>query len=209
MKTIKLLTAIIMVMMAIPTFAQDATTPNANDKGLYFGGVEISSVSIANYCSSFSSTTSCSGSEIGLGFSGGYRFNDFFAAEIKSLYASGFDRTTRYEYSNGNVRTNESTRKNLNIGFGAQGQYPVGEKINIIGRAGFHSWHSWTKISDIDTDSYGTNITKISRLSSGVDPYFGMGGSMVINDKITANIGYTLYTQQDLDVIHGGLTINF
>ena len=210
MKTIKLLTAIIMVMMAMPTFAQDAAQDLANKK--FFGGVEIGSVSINGYCDDdYSDVVSgCSSSNIGFSLFGGYDLNDFFALEVKGMYVSDFNRTDRYERSRGYSLTKQ-TRENFNIGFGALGRYPINEKIAISGRAGFHHWRSWRTLTQTDFDQSGVStIRSISKFTTtGIDPYFGMGGSMAIDDKITAHLGYTLYTQSNLDVIHGGLTINF
>ena len=208
MKTIKLLTAIIMVMMAMPTFAQDAAQDLANKK--FFGGVEIGSVSIEGYCDNWDN---CSSSNIGLSLFGGYDLNDFFALEVKGMYAGDFNRTDRYARYGVAYSLTEETRENFNTGFGVLGRYPINEKIAISGRAGFHHWRSWTTRTYTDFDQNGANISRyISKLTvTGIDPYFGMGGSMVINDKITAHLGYTLYpnTQSNLDVIHGGLTIKF
>ena len=213
MKTIKLLTAIIMVMMAMPTFAQDATQDLADKK--FFGGVEIGNVSISGYCDDrYSALVSdCSNSNIGFNLFGGYDLNDFFALEVKGMYVGDFKRTERYERFNGYSLTKE-TREDFNIGFGILGQYPINEKIAISGRAGFHHWRSWRTLTQTDFDQSG--VSTISSIRSireftdtGIDAYFGMGGSMAIDDKITAHLGYTLYTESNLDVIHGGLTIKF
>ena len=210
MKTIKLLTAIVMVMMAMPTFAQDAAQDLANKK--FFGGVEISNVSIEGYCDSFSVlASSCSNSNIGFSLFGGYDLNDFLALEVKGMYVGDFNRTDRYVRYSGGYSLTKNTRKDFNIGFGALGRYPINEKIALSGRAGFHHWRSRRTRTNTDVDQNGVSISDPIRkwTITGTDLYFGMGGSMVINDKISANIGYTLYTQQDLDVIHGGLTIKF
>ena len=212
MKTIKLLTAIIMVMMAMPTFAQDAAQDLANKK--FFGGVEVGSVSINGYCDLEYTVlaSDCSNSNIGLALFGGYDLNDFLALEVKGMYVDDFNRTDRYEQYRGYSITKE-TRENFNIGFGALGRYPINEKIALNGRAGFHHWRSWVTrtftdaYTAVDPNDISVSVRKFTY--TGTDPYFGMGGSMVINDKITAHLGYTLYTQSNLDVIHGGLTINF
>ena len=213
MKTIKLLTAIIMVMMAMPTFAQDAAQDLADKK--FFGGVEVGSVSIDGYCDVVysDSVSDCSSSNIGFSLFGGYDFNDFFALEVRGMYVSDFNRTERDERYYGYLLTKE-TRENFNIGFGALGRYPINEKISLSGRAGFHHWRSWVTRTQTNVDVNQNNQNTISVgarkfTNTGIDPYFGMGGSMAIDDKITAHLGYTLYTQSGLDVIHGGLTINF
>ena len=211
MKTIKLLTAIIMVMMAMPTFAQDVAQDLANKK--FFGGVEVGSVSIDGYCDVVysDSVSDCSSSKIGFSLFGGYDFNDFFALEVRGMYVSDFNRTERDERYNGYLLTKE-TRENFNIGFGALGRYPINEKIALSGRAGFHHWRSRVTrtLTGFDVDQNTVRYFSPSKFTNtGIDPYFGMGGSMAIDDKITAHLGYTLYTQSDLDVIHGGLTINF
>ena len=213
MKTIKLLTAIIMVMMAMPTFAQDAAQDLANKK--FFGGVEIGSVSIEGYCGENYDdlVSSCSSSNIGLSLFGGYDLNDFFALEVRGMYVGDFNRTDRQELLNGGYLLTKETRESFNIGFGALGRYPINEKIALSGRAGFHHWRSWVTRTRTDVDvSQNTIVQSFGPrkfTNTGIDPYFGMGGSMAIDDKITAHLGYTLYTQSDLDVIHGGLTINF
>ena len=209
MKTIKLLTAIIMVMMAMPTFAQDAAQDLANKK--FFGGVEVGSVSINGYCDeNFSDSVSdCSSSNIGFSLFGGYDLNDFFALEVKGMYVGDFNRTDRYEQYGGGYSLTKETRENFNIGFVALGRYPINEKIALSGRAGFHHWRSWVTDTYTDVDQNGVSISIRKWTFTGIDPYFGMGGSIAIDDKITAQLGYTLYTESNLDVIHGGLTINF
>ena len=217
MKTIKLLTAIIMVMMAMPTFAQDAAQDLADKK--FFGGVEVGSVSINGYCDVVynASVSDCSISNIGFSLFGGYDFNDFFALEVKSMYVDDFNRTDRYarydddgsSLSRVIYRVTKATREDFNIGFGVLGRYPINEKIALSGRAGFHHWRSWITRTDTEVVR-NVSITSVRKFTNtGIDPYFGMGGSMAIDDKITAHLGYTLYTQSNLDVIHGGLTINF
>ena len=164
MKTIKLLTAIIMVMMAMPTFAQDAAQDLANKK--FFGGVEVGSVSIEGYCDviySDSVVSDCSSSNIGLSLFGGYDLNDSFALEVKGMYVGDFNRTDRNARYGGGYSLTEETRENFNIGFGALGQYPINEKIALSGRAGFHHWRSWTTRTYTDFDQNGVSTIRSIR----------------------------------------------
>jgi len=87
--------------------------------------------------------------------------------------------------------------------FNLKGQLPLSEQFSLFGKVGFLKWDAEVTLSD-----------STGGLSEGVDDndiFFGIGGSFNINNSVSLNLEYTLYTLDDLDVdvLSAGIQIGF
>ena len=204
MKTLKLAMVAVAVIIASSANAADDTKKRG-----FFTALDGSHTSLDGFCQDAKALAtqenltvpSCSESELGFHFSGGYRFNEFFAAEAQAIFVDGFHATFRTP-SDDDVKVDVDYRS---FALGGQGRYPLGDKFSLIGRVGIHAWDADSSVfvNGIDTDFRAND--------SGTDPYFGVGASLKITDDIRVETGYTRYKADggNVDVITFGFGVDF
>ena len=204
MKTLKLAMFAVAVIIASSVNAADKIKKRG-----FFTALDGSHTSLDGFCQEAKAVAaqegwtvpSCSDSELGFHFSGGYRFNEFFAAEAQATFVDGFHATVRIPNGN-DVKLDVDYHS---FALGGQGRYPLGDKFSLIGRVGIHAWDADSSVfvNGIDTDFRAND--------SGTDPYFGVGASLKITDDIRVETGYTRYKADgdNVDVITFGFGVDF
>ena len=128
--THKLITFAAAAALCAPALAKDF-------KLGFYVAPEISLVSFGDYCSDAAVLfpgASCEDSEIGFGISGGYQFNEFFAAELGARFGSGYDVTGSIENEPFSIDFDYTS-----FSLGGRGNYPIGTSgFALTGTAGFH-----------------------------------------------------------------------
>ena len=84
--------------------------------------------------------------------------------------------------------------------------FPINDKVNVVGRAGFFMWESDATAS-ITSGSFTYNGTTYNTGSSwalgsrdGSDLYVGIGASYKFSDAVRAGVNFTRYTLDDTEV---------
>lgn len=190
MKTTQKLAAILTaVCLSLPAAAEEN-----GDKSGFFVAPEVGNAKIKGYCKDardLLSATSCEDSEIVFGVSGGYQFNEFFAADAGVRFASGFD-----------VVAGNGARIDADFlawSLGGRGRFPIGSHFAIVGKAGFHFW-------EVEFGGPGGTADL-----DDTDPYFGGGVEFFPADNIAIRAEYTRYKldDDDADVISGAVVVRF
>ncbi|MGI9297581.1 MAG: porin family protein [Gammaproteobacteria bacterium] len=188
--TRKLAAILAAAMLSVPAAAQEES-----DKSGFFVAPEVGQVKAKDYCDQFPSSWSCEDSEIMFGISGGYQFNEFFAAEGGVRFASGFDFTSQDGSVNGDVDF-------MSFSIGGRARLPFGGNFAATGKAGFHFW---------EADASITGTTSVELSDDDTDPYFGGGLEFIASDNIAVRAEYTRYQldDDDADVISGAVVVRF
>ena len=111
----------------------------------------------------------------GFGVSGGYRVNNYFAAE------GGFRYAQLDLGSSGGELEIDATSWSL----GLRGFFDISDSFAITGKAGWHFW---------DVDAEETDAGDVTKSSAdGNDPYFGIGVESRITDSVAFRAEYTRF----------------
>ena len=204
MKNKTLAFAIAAAFAASPVVAQEETEFNsAHDNTGFYALLEIGQLKLKDYCGIYPDIQSefqCEDAEIGYGISGGYWFNDYFAAEGGVRVADGFD--LRYIDTFNDTITAKADFRNISLGM--RGRFPFGERFAATGKIGAHFWKQEIDLTD---SSFGRDVSK----EDGIDLYFGAGAEVNLTDNIAVRAEYTRYNGDtlDADVISGSVVWNF
>lgn len=180
------------VCLSLPAFAEERES-----RGFYVAP-EVGLVKIKDYCGSAPGITvsDCEDSEIGFGISGGYQFNEFFAAELGARFASGFDATVS---SGGSSFDADTDFQSFSVG--GRANLPLGANFALTGKAGFHFWDQ-----EVNVDGSSLQFSE-----DGTDPYFGAGAELLVSEEIGIRAEYTRFTgeETDADLISASAVIRF
>ena len=119
---------------------------------------------------------------------GGYRFNDYIAAEA--------------EYYDFGDQTDNTNSFSVNgAGLALVGSVPVTDSLSVFAKGGLHSWN---------LDVSGPIAAQFTDTSS-TDPYYGVGIDYSINDRWGIRGEYTRYEVDnfDVDVASVGVVLSF
>jgi OOP family OmpA-OmpF porin len=151
-------------------------------------------------------TCSADDSDSGFKIFGGYQFNPNFAFEVAYVDLGEAKISGTDSFLGSATATIEVSGFN----FAVVGSFPVGERFNLMGKAGFFRW-------DLDA-SVNTSIVSGSLNESGFDPMFGIGGSFNITKKFGVRVEYEKFLdvgdedttgQSDVDLISASLFFRF
>ena len=156
MKNTLLIAAIVAAFPASTAIAEEER------KGGY-AGASIGQVILQDFCEGSDPASACEDSDIGLRAFGGWRFNDFVAAELGGTIAHdniGF-------LVNGNRKVDADYTA---FDLGLLGQYPINNSFAVLGRMGITRWD--VNVSD-NCCEIGGNTVNID--ADGVDFTVGAG----------------------------------
>lgn len=184
MKTIKF-TAIAMILGVL------ATPLNAYAADGFFLGASVGSASLDEDFDGLrvdDSTQSYS-------LIGGWRFNPNFALEAG--YLSFGDFAQDFNIGGNTVRARLSAD---GFTFGAQGSFPVTQKVSVFGRAGAFFWNGSAELVGVSQAS-----------PSDINPYLGVGLAYGFTDRLSVNVDLTRYEldTNDSEVLALGLRYQF
>ncbi|WP_432696968.1 porin family protein [Marinobacterium sp. YM272] len=187
---------------------------SANAAGGYiFGDVGRSDFDLGSGGSGFSVDDTDTSYTLGLG----YRFNDYFSAEIGYADLGAASVSTDGPTSGDVLGINGTLNGDISADatgflYGVRGNLPVTESFNLFARLGMLHWQS---DADVDLTVDGTNINGSAELDNGTDPYVGLGADYFFNDSISVNAQWNRYMLDvanedvDIDTLSLGVAFHF
>ena len=160
-----------------------AFTPMAQAEG-GFAGVGFGNTSVDIECD-LDITCNADDSDTGFKIFGGYQFNPNFAFEVAYVDLGEAKITGTDSVLGSTTATVEASGFN----FAVVGSFPVGERFELMAKAGFFRW-------DLDLNASSSVFGSGSESETGFDPMFGIGGSF----NITNNFGLRVEYEKFLDV---------
>ncbi len=152
-------------------------------------------------------SSSVDDSDTSLSFTLGYQLNPNISFEggLINLGEFGVDTTV---YENPYFIDVNLAVETDGLFFDVKGQVPINEVFGVYGKIGILKWES-----DITATASVADLGSYSASDSidDDDVFYGIGGSILINNSLALNIDYTLYDLDDLDVdvLSVGVQIHF
>jgi OOP family OmpA-OmpF porin len=171
-----------------------------------FAGVGFGQTSVDIECS-LDISCNADDSDTGVKIFGGYQFNPNVAFEVAYVdlgeaKISGTDSV---------LGSTTATIEVSGFNFAVIGSFPVGERFNLMGKAGFFRW-------DLDLNASSSVFGSGSGSETGFDPMFGIGGSFNVTDKFGFRVEYEKFLdvgdedttgQSDVDLISASVFFRF
>ena len=194
MKIGYLLSALLIVLVSISAIpAASAQT------SWYFGagaGEAESDVSLSELDDGSLISGSVDDSDTGTKFFVGFRFSEKVAVEgaLVDLGETSIDATSNgsgFLFAAGPASA-EVDVDGINIAL--VGIWPVGEKVDVIGKLGFFAW-------DADASASNSAFGSVSIDDDGTDPMFGVGGQFRVGKKVGIRVEFERFADVfDVDV---------
>ncbi len=189
-----LLSVLLIVLVSISAIpAASAQT------GWYFGagiGEAETDVALSDIDDGSLTSGSTDDSDTGTKFFAGFRFKENVAVEgaFVDLGEVSIDATSNgsgFLYVPGPVSA-EADADGINIAL--VGIWPVGEKVDVIGKLGFFAW-------DADASASNSAFGSVSIDDDGTDPMFGVGGQFRVGKKVGIRVEFERFADVfDVDV---------
>ena len=135
-------------------------------------------------------------SDTGTKFFAGFRFSEKVAVEVAlvDLGETSIDATSNgsgFLFAAGPASA-EVDVDGINIAL--VGIWPVGEKVDVIGKLGFFAW-------DADASASNSAFGSVSIDDDGTDPMFGVGGQFRVGKKVGIRVEFERFADVfDVDV---------
>ena len=194
MKIGYLLSALLIVLVSI------SAIPTASAQtSWYFGagaGEAESDVSLSELDDGSLISGSVDDSDTGTKFFVGFRFSEKVAVEgaLVDLGETSIDATSNgsgFLFAPGPASA-EVDVDGINIAL--VGIWPVGEKVDVIGKLGFFMW-------DADASASNSAFGSVSIDDDGTDPMFGIGGQFRVGKKVGIRVEFERFADVfDVDV---------
>jgi len=171
-----------------------------------FAGVGFGQTSVDLECDL---NISCNADDSDTGFKifGGYQFNPNFALEVAYLDLGEAKLSGTDSFLGSTTATIEVSGFN----FAVVGSFPVGERFELMAKAGLFRW-------DLDANASSSVFGSGSESETGFDPMFGIGASFNFTSKFGVRVEYEKFLdvgdedttgQSDVDLISASLVFRF
>jgi len=197
---------IVLACVAVTLLAAEiAFTPMAQAQG-GFAGVGFGQTSVDIECD-LDITCSADDSDSGFKIFGGYQFNPNFAFEVAYVDLGEAKISGTDSFLGSTTATFEVSGFN----FAVVGSFPVGERFELMAKAGVFRW-------DMDLNVSSSVFGSGSESETGFNPMFGIGGSFNITKKFGVRVEYEKFLdvgdedttgQSDVDLISASLVFRF
>ena len=187
------------------------SSDNTTHDGDFYLGASVGRAEAVGACDSLDTLSfvgECEGTDLGWKLFGGYQVTKHFGME--AFYAGLGSYTAEGNIQGVTVPVSTKTQVD-SFGMAATVNVSLVNKLEIIGKVGFHLW-------EVSSDANAASLASISVDDTGIDPVIGLGMQYALNDRFSVRGEWERYLgagnpnstgESDMDMISAGIVFSF